>query len=259
MVRNVNVKSYDTLIKEWREQDFDDTLGSIKKTFNPKKLSKHLYSFGKNFSYIIDHQRGDITYISKSIEDILGYDLSTYKSYGISFLINKIHPQDYLNVLKFNTKTQETFNSLSIGDKLNLRSTYTYRLKNNNNEYLKLLHQHIVLEIDTKGNLVYSLTICTDISQSNSFDHIHINILKLDEKYNLIPLKILGEDIYELFSDRELEVLNKLVMGKNSNDIGRSLGISPHTVNVHRKNMMKKANVNNVTSLISFSREKGII
>ena len=95
MVRNVNIKSYDTLIKEWREQEFDNTLDSIKKSFTPKKLSKFLYSFGENFSYVIDHHKGDIAYLSKSIESMLGYDLSNFKLYGLSFLTNKIHQDDY--------------------------------------------------------------------------------------------------------------------------------------------------------------------
>ncbi len=51
-------------------------------------------------------------------------------------------------------------------------------------------------------------------------------------------------------SERESEVLSLLLNGKNSKEIGESLFLSIHTVNTYRKNLFKKFNVKNVTSLV---------
>ncbi len=51
-------------------------------------------------------------------------------------------------------------------------------------------------------------------------------------------------------SERESEVLSLLLNGKNSKEIGDSLFLSIHTVNTYRKNLFKKFNVKNVTSLV---------
>lgn len=51
-------------------------------------------------------------------------------------------------------------------------------------------------------------------------------------------------------SERESEVLSLLLIGKNSKEIGDSLFLSIHTVNTYRKNLFKKFNVKNVTSLV---------
>ena len=50
---------------------------------------------------------------------------------------------------------------------------------------------------------------------------------------------------------RESEVLELLVEGKSSKQIGTELQISPRTVDVHRQNILNKFGFNSVTELIS--------
>ncbi len=45
-------------------------------------------------------------------------------------------------------------------------------------------------------------------------------------------------------STREIDVLKLLIRGKKSRSIGQELGISELTVQTHRRNMMRKLNVN---------------
>lgn len=62
-----------------------------------------------------------------------------------------------------------------------------------------------------------------------------------------------------LLSDREVEVLKLLSKGKTSKEIGTELNISPLTIKAHRRNMIKKLQVNNSTELISKALEVGIL
>jgi DNA-binding NarL/FixJ family response regulator len=60
------------------------------------------------------------------------------------------------------------------------------------------------------------------------------------------------------FSDREHEILKMISSGKTSEQIADRLRISHLTVKAHRRNMMRKLNVNNAAELISKALEMGI-
>ncbi|MBT1705493.1 response regulator [Chryseosolibacter indicus] len=61
------------------------------------------------------------------------------------------------------------------------------------------------------------------------------------------------------FSEREQEILRLIASGKTSEQIAEKLCISHLTVKAHRRNMMRKLNVNNTAELISKSLEMGFL
>ena len=58
---------------------------------------------------------------------------------------------------------------------------------------------------------------------------------------------------------REIEVLKLVGQAMTNKEIARELYISDQTVSVHRKNIMKKLDVNNTASLIKFAFEHNLI
>ncbi len=58
---------------------------------------------------------------------------------------------------------------------------------------------------------------------------------------------------------REKQVLQLLAEGCTSQQIAQQLSISPYTVNNHRKNIMRKLNCNNATSLVMIAVEQGLL
>jgi DNA-binding NarL/FixJ family response regulator len=61
------------------------------------------------------------------------------------------------------------------------------------------------------------------------------------------------------FSDREYEILRMIAGGKTSEQIADRLHISHLTVKAHRRNMMRKLNVNNAAELVSKALEMGFL
>ena len=59
-------------------------------------------------------------------------------------------------------------------------------------------------------------------------------------------------------TNRERDVLRLLVAECNTNEIANRLCISPHTVEVHRKNLLHKLNVKNTVGLIKFALRSGL-
>ncbi|PIB35221.1 hypothetical protein BFP72_07330 [Reichenbachiella sp. 5M10] len=60
---------------------------------------------------------------------------------------------------------------------------------------------------------------------------------------------------YDL-SKRELQVIELIVKGHSSKDISKLLYLSPHTVNSHRKNILKKLDLKSPAELIIFALDK---
>jgi len=54
----------------------------------------------------------------------------------------------------------------------------------------------------------------------------------------------------ERLSSREVEVLRNLVSGASAKTIGKGLGISPRTVEDHRRNILRKLRARNMTELM---------
>lgn len=62
-----------------------------------------------------------------------------------------------------------------------------------------------------------------------------------------------------LFSTRELEILQQLVLGNNNKLIARALGITPHTVRFHLKKIYEKLGVSDRKVVVSLTLQRGLL
>lgn len=60
-------------------------------------------------------------------------------------------------------------------------------------------------------------------------------------------------------TDREREVLQLIAEGKRAKEIAAILAISPKTAENHRKNIMLKLGIHNITGLVQYAYEHGIV
>jgi DNA-binding NarL/FixJ family response regulator len=85
------------------------------------------------------------------------------------------------------------------------------------------------------------------------------SLLKTCSGQKLFPTAATSTRIESPFSDREFEILKLISTGKTSEQIAERLKISHLTVKAHRRNMMRKLNVNNAAELISKALEMGFL
>jgi len=57
---------------------------------------------------------------------------------------------------------------------------------------------------------------------------------------------------------REIEIVESLLNGKSTLEISKELGLSPHTVQTHRKNSFKKLKVKSLSELLLFEMENQV-
>ncbi len=69
----------------------------------------------------------------------------------------------------------------------------------------------------------------------------------------------MGTDIKDSITTREKEILYFLSKGLNSKEIAAELFISAHTVEYHRRQLLKKTNSRNIAQLIGNAFRMGIL
>ncbi|MEO9533479.1 MAG: response regulator transcription factor [Crocinitomicaceae bacterium] len=65
--------------------------------------------------------------------------------------------------------------------------------------------------------------------------------------------------IFANLTEREIEILKLVALGKTNKEMGEALFISHRTVDTHRTNLMKKLEINNVAGLIRYAFKNGLI
>ncbi len=68
-----------------------------------------------------------------------------------------------------------------------------------------------------------------------------------------------SSEAHDLLTDREREVLRLIAEGQTGKQIATLLGISAHTVERHRQNLMGKLDLHNRSALIKYAIRKGLI
>jgi DNA-binding NarL/FixJ family response regulator len=73
----------------------------------------------------------------------------------------------------------------------------------------------------------------------------------------LLPNK--GRAVKIKLSDREKEVLKHICLGFSNQEIADELGLSSHTIDAHRKNLLHKTGAKNTASMITLSIQEGLV
>jgi DNA-binding NarL/FixJ family response regulator len=97
------------------------------------------------------------------------------------------------------------------------------------------------------------------LNKSMESTHLIDSLLKTVDGEKLFPTQATTSKIESPFSDREFEILKLIATGKTSEQIAERLKISHLTVKAHRRNMMRKLDVNNAAELISKALEMGFL
>ncbi len=113
-----------------------------------------------------------------------------------------------------------------------------------NGQYIRLLHQVISLNHSDSGYPLHALGVHTDITHIKSegtpkLSFIGLNGAPSHYDYGAFDENSLSEK--PGFTKREIEVIRYISQGLKSAEIALQLHISEHTVNNHRKNIIKKS------------------
>ena len=208
------------------------------------------------FSYRYDYAEKKVAAISGNLRSILGcHPFFNTDIFGLAFQLSDSAPEvEKASLSAMREKAMDYFLCYKKrGELKSLNFSFEYKVKRVRGDYAWILHQMTITSTSVDGAPQASSNIVTDITAQKRDDKACFTISKMNKDQMYTSLHVIHEATLNNasgLSDRELEILELLRLGKSSYEISESLFISTHTVNTHRKNMLKKAGAKNTAELL---------
>jgi DNA-binding CsgD family transcriptional regulator len=221
-----------------------------------------LFAIGSYYYYILNFENLELEFVHSGIQDVLGISPD---SFSLDTLFEVMHPDD---ITRMHEKEQAATNFLlkkiAPKDIPFYKVTFLMRLRDQNGNYKTILHQAKALHVSDDGKIHRSIIVHTDVSYLKMpVDHKMSFIGNERPSFYTIEtrsnLHLIEYDLKSIFSTREKEVISKIALGETSNEIAESMILSIHTVNTHKKNIMKKSGCKNTSELIAKCLMEGVI
>jgi len=207
----------------------------------------------KQYFYFGDMLRFEILYTCTAIKEVLGIDSSNFDP-GVQF--KGTHPDDIQRHAVSRAKMIRISNDIFCSKGEGTIMSTNMRYQHTDGHYVNCLVQAYTFYSLIPEPTVYGLFVNTDIDWFGAIKHGYHFYTGNDLSYFRIPDKelILCGCV---FTDREYEILNLIRRGLDSGQIGEKLFLSTHTVDTHRRNIIKKTNYQSTSELIIDLQEKG--
>ena len=237
---------------------------SLSREIIVRKYRDLLLSKINGFFALFDFTTGRYVYISENIKDNLGYDVSDYSVEDLTNLSSIIHEKhvDFMvnrfvpllcKYLKENATAQTG---------VDYRYTCCCKLRNIYNLYEWYLLDTAVVQTDDTGFPVTTLITCTNIHRFKKDEGLHYTIQKKnrDGMYEVVLKGTENDDVAKFnLTPREIQVVNLISQGFPNKKIADRLCISIHTVQTHRKKIMKKVKCIGTAELTNFAFSRGLL
>lgn len=216
------------------------------------------FQVGESCYLIFSFQRLQFDFVSEEIKDVLGY---TREEFDVTMIMECIHPDDRAWFLNCQDAAGSFLKGLTPQKQMKYKLRFDYRMRKKNGEYVRLMQQVVVIHNDDEGRILRTLIVLTDISHLKKDGTAVMSYIGMDGEpsYLNVDVKSLFFEKNQLLSKREKEVLHLMAEGQLSKQIAKSLHISKHTVDSHRKNLLRKTGAVSTAELVNKAIREGLI
>jgi len=221
-----------------------------------------LFSVGSYYYYIFNFETLSMEFVHSGVHGVLGIDPNKFT---LDKLFELMHPQDLAKLHeKENVATEFLLQKIPKEEIPLYKVVYLMRLRDSKGFYKTILHQVKALTITERGKIQQVMGIHTDVTYLNiPFDHKISFISRERPSYYSVNtdtcFNLVENSFKNLFTKREKEIIKKISEGKTFNEIAGNLFVSPHTINTHKKNILKKSHCNNTAELMAKCIREGVI
>ena len=209
--------------------------------------------YSSTFFCVTNTQTLEFEYVSKNLKACLGLESHLLEKQGMRYFWSRIHSEDLEKWLKaLNELMEFTLGNIKEADREKANYMWNYRFKNSDDVYVNIVQNTTPLAFDTQGKPIIGLAHYTVIHPDIKMDiSASAKLLNAKNEYETIYFnnfsqKLLSEGI----SNRERDVIRLLLLNNTSKEISEKLSISSHTVDTHRRNILKKLNISSTGELI---------
>lgn len=195
------------------------------------------------------HFKDNKIFGAKGVHEVLGYDENEFNH---ELIFTYFHPEDLPivhQILKALFKT-----AFSYGFDPDCPFNITHRVRKKDGTYIKVLRQSTVYEMSKDGRLISNFSLVSDISYIESTQKVSWYIKEDNEQRKALANQI-RKQLKSIFTPREHDIIKGLINGYTSKKLGEEIGISHHTVDTIRRNMLAKTGCKNTAALINLAQQ----
>lgn len=217
-----------------------------------------------SFFFVVEPVTNEYHFMGKQQESVTGYTNEEVIRRGLEFLFTSLHP-DEGDILLEEIYPEISSTLDKVSRKWDVKKTVTqfnYRFKNKTGKYLNLMEQLYVLETDKDGKPALFLGNIITLETTEVMPlRLSVKIMDGNDSLKTVLSHTYStqKTIFENITAREMEILLQLALGKTSKDIGKELCISKHTVDTHRRKLLKKLNCQSTVELTRLAFQKGLL
>ena len=222
-----------------------------------KKLIEldYFYPYNSTFYCITNTVHQNFEYISKNFKACTGLSRKKMIDGGMDYFWSLFHPDDIKLWLKSLTNLM-TFTMTELNDEQRKRMSYTwnYRIKNAEGHYVNIIQNTTPLQFDAAHKPIIGMAHYTVLNGNVIMDVCaSAKYLNNNNEYEtLFYENVSSSKLLDLISNRERDIIRLIITKNTSEKIANKLNISIHTVNTHRRNILKKLNIDSTFELISY-------
>ena len=206
-------------------------------------------------------------FLSRNFSRIFGYPRKLFMQGDLQFLINHIHPEDLSAFISF--AETSTINASAWNEsKEKAVHECCSRIKHSGGRWMWINQKVIVLSVTPDRHIDLALLLFDDCTGEKKAElSQHVSLVEKSRKNSkllqlLAPVSskqtkkeeiLIASQNHLSLTPREKEVMQLVTQGFSSKEIAAELFISRHTVESHRKHILRKLRVKNAPQMVQQS------
>lgn len=216
-------------------------------------------------SFVLDYTSARYLYVAERMGSLVDFPLNRFLRGGLEFMLSICHPDD-LKIFNENIfpVIRKFFGGHPGACSSDYLISFNYRVRTRSSTFIHILQQSVITDMMAGNMPLMTAGFLTDISAWVTDSRI---IHTIEPTYpasgssNRPSLKNVWFPRHEdqLLTARETEILKLVCEGFDSRRISDRLSISWHTVNNHRRSILKKTRAENLPALVAYASRTGLI
>ena len=216
------------------------------------------YPYNTTFFCITNTANQNFEYVSKNFTACTGLSNEKMMEGGMDYFWSLFHKED-INPWIDCLKELMNFTMTELNDEQRKRMSYTwnYRIKTAKGSYATIIQNTTPLQFDDANKPIIGLAHYTVLEADLNMDICACaKYLNDKNEYETLFYKnVSNNNLLDVISNRERDIIRLLITHKTSNQIADNLNISKHTVDTHRRNILKKLNLTSTVELANYFKE----
>ena len=234
-----------------------DTYPKVEIKEHIKKLIEldFYYPYNSTFYCITNTVHQNFEYVSKNFKACTGLSRDKMITGGMEFFWSLFHPEDInLWIESLQGLMAFTMNELTNEQRVRMSYTWNYRLKNGDGNFVNVIQNTTPLQFDKSNKPIIGLAHYTILEGSVPMDICATGKYLNDknEYETLYHKNISNSNLLGAVSHRERDIIRMILTKKTSQQIAEILQISKHTVDTHRRNILKKLELTSTVELKNY-------